>query len=80
MIDITLLILLILFPVFTIIIGWRLIGYYISDDFAKGFYMGKIVFVMCTDDRANQIVDIYHGCLFCCMLFPDRCCERWWIC
>lgn len=46
MIDITLLILLILFPVFTILIGWRLMYYYLSDDFAKGFYAGKIVFVL----------------------------------
>lgn len=46
MIDITLLILLILFPVFTILIGWRLMYYYLSDDFAKGFYAGKIVFVI----------------------------------
>mgnify|MGYP006967685451 CR=1 FL=1 len=45
MIDITLLILLILFPVFTIIIGCRLVSYYLSDDFSKGFYWGKFVFV-----------------------------------
>ena len=45
MIDITLLILLILFPVFVIIIGWRLVTYYLSDDFSKGFWWGKIVFV-----------------------------------
>ena len=45
MIDLTLLILLILFPVFTIIIGCRLVSYYLSDDFSKGFYWGKFVFV-----------------------------------
>ena len=35
----------ILFPIFVIIIGWRLIAYYLSDDFQKGYYMGKISFV-----------------------------------
>ena len=31
--------------VFVIIIGWRLVSYYLSDDFSKGFWGGKIVFV-----------------------------------
>ena len=43
--DITVLILLILFPVFVIVIGWRLIAYYLSDDFQKGYWLGKISFV-----------------------------------
>ncbi|OAO13185.1 LMBR1 integral membrane family protein [Blastocystis sp. ATCC 50177/Nand II] len=45
--DFTLLILLILFPIFTILIACRLVGYYLSDDFAHGYYMGKIAFVFC---------------------------------
>ena len=45
MIDVTLIILLVLFPVFTILIGWRLMYYYLSDDFSKGYYAGKIAFV-----------------------------------
>lgn len=47
MIDVTLIILLVLFPVFTILIGWRLMYYYLSDDFSKGYYAGKIAFVDC---------------------------------
>ncbi|KAK8827382.1 hypothetical protein WA538_003345 [Blastocystis sp. DL] len=55
MIDITLLILLILFPVFTIIIGCRLVSYYLSDDFSKGFYWGKFVFILCITVTVSAI-------------------------
>ena len=78
--DITLLILLILFPIFIIIIGWRLIAYYLSDDFSKGYYMGKIAFVAFSYYWIDRIDGLHHSGDYCDLFLPAGCCERRRVC
>lgn len=75
--DFTLLILLILFPIFTILIACRLVGYYLSDDFAHGYYMGKIAFVAIPIDSSHRIGVLYHCCRVRYLLLPVGCRQCW---
>ena len=75
--DFTLLILLILFPIFMIIIACRLVGYYLSDDFAQGYYMGKIAFVAILIYSPHLIGVLYHCCRVRNLLLSFGCCQCW---